>query len=104
MGVLVHVELEGGVRPGGKEEVEGIRISGVAPPHGTRQALGKPESAELDAASISFTTTDVDAALCVSGVTLQQVGRDVWVGVVSTCPAFGRKSLTVPVTCLHRTA
>ncbi|KAG2433942.1 hypothetical protein HYH02_012487 [Chlamydomonas schloesseri] len=37
-----------------------------------KQALGKPESAELDAASISFTTTDVDAALCVSGVTLQQ--------------------------------
>ncbi|GIL82182.1 hypothetical protein Vretimale_7184 [Volvox reticuliferus] len=36
-----------------------------------KQALGKP-NADLDAASISFTTTDVDAALCVSGVTLQQ--------------------------------
>ncbi|GFR52374.1 hypothetical protein Agub_g14934, partial [Astrephomene gubernaculifera] len=36
-----------------------------------KQALGK-SSGDLDAASISFTTTDVDAALCVSGVTLQQ--------------------------------
>ncbi|KXZ48456.1 hypothetical protein GPECTOR_27g626 [Gonium pectorale] len=36
-----------------------------------KQALAKPDD-ELDAASISFTTTDVDGALCVSGVTLQQ--------------------------------
>ncbi|GLC39969.1 hypothetical protein PLESTB_001631800 [Pleodorina starrii] len=36
-----------------------------------KQALGQPHS-DLDAASISFTTTDVDAALCVSGVTLQK--------------------------------
>jgi hypothetical protein len=46
----------------------------LARPPPPAQALGKEESSELDAASISFTTTDVDGALCVAGVTLQKVG------------------------------
>lgn len=37
-----------------------------------KEALGLGDK-ELDTATISFTTTDVDAAMCVSGLTLQQV-------------------------------
>lgn len=37
-----------------------------------KQALSMDDKAELDSATIAFTTTELDAALCVTGVTVQK--------------------------------
>lgn len=77
-----------------------------------KQAMRMDDKAELDSATIAFTTTELDAAICVTGCTLQK-GLDKTVRASHvpfagrlTCACFplhGDMHLSAPPVCPHFT-